>query len=51
MVAWSNPNEATDEKEAAKRRTTAWSKDITKRFYALSVVVQSFTDERIEKNQ
>ena len=35
MVVLSNPNEAMEEKEAVKGRTTAWSKDRTKRLYAM----------------
>ncbi|MEP4214432.1 MAG: hypothetical protein ABJL35_03645 [Parasphingorhabdus sp.] len=43
------PNETIKEKEAAKRRITAWSKDSTKRFYAMAAVVQSFTKERVQE--
>ena len=44
-----NPNQAIEDKEAAKRRITAWCKDNTKRFFALSGVVKSFTKERIQE--
>ena len=42
MGVVSNLNEAIKEKEAAKQRITAWSKDSTTRFHAMSVVVQLF---------
>ena len=47
--AVSNPNEAIEGKEAAKRQITAWSKDSTERVYATLAVVQSPTIDRIQE--
>ena len=44
-----NPNEAVELIEGAKRRVTAWSKETTNRFLAVSGRLQSFTKERIQE--